>query len=277
MIELRGKAVADSLKGTMKTFLEQVDELNRPKLAIVRVGERPDDLAYERMVLKNCGAIGLPVQVEAMSGAAATEELIGTIERLNDDATVLGILMFRPLPKHIDEQTVIETVAVEKDVDCMNPKNLQLRMVSDERAIAPCTPEAVMRILEHYGYELEGKNVVIVNRSTVIGRPLAIMMMEKNATVTICHSKTKNLAEITSRADIVVTGVGKARFFGPDYFNENSVVIDIGINFDEKGSCGDVDYEAVAPKVAAITPVPGGVGTVTSSVLLSHVLPQAFY
>ena len=158
----------------------------------------------------------------------------------------------------------------------MNPKNLQLRMVSDERAIAPCTPEAVMRILEHYGYELEGKNVVIVNRSTVIGRPLAIMMMEKNATVTICHSKTRNLAEITSRADIVVTGVGKARFFGPEYFNENSIVIDIGINFDEKGSCGDVDYEAVAAKVAGITPVPGGVGTVTSSVLLSHVLPQAF-
>ena len=276
MIELRGKAVADSLQGTMKTFLDQVDELNRPKLAIVRVGERPDDLAYERMVLKNCGVIGLPVQVEAMSEAVATEELIKTIETLNEDVTVQGILMFRPLPKHIDEQSVIEAVSVEKDVDCMNPKNLQLRMVSDERAIAPCTPEAVMRILEHYGYELEGKNVVIVNRSTVIGRPLAIMMMEKNATVTICHSKTRNLAEITSRADIVVTGVGKARFFGPEYFNENSIVIDIGINFDEKGSCGDVDYEAVAAKVAGITPVPGGVGTVTSSVLLSHVLPQAF-
>ena len=276
MIELRGKAVADSLKGTMKAFLDQVDELNRPKLAIVRVGERPDDLAYERMVLKNCGAIGLPVQVEAMSEAVSTEELIKTIESLNEDVTVQGILMFRPLPKHIDEQSVIEAVSVEKDVDCMNPKNLQLRMVSDERAIAPCTPEAVMRILEHYGYELEGKNVVIVNRSTVIGRPLAIMMMEKNATVTICHSKTRNLAEITSRADIVVTGVGKVRFFGPEYFNENSIVIDIGINFDEKGSCGDVDYEAVAAKVAGITPVPGGVGTVTSSVLLSHVLPQAF-
>lgn len=277
MIELRGKAVADALKEKMKTFLDQVDELNRPKLAIVRVGERPDDLAYERMVLKNCGAIGLPVQVEAMGEAVATEELIATIQKLNDDVTVQGILMFRPLPKHIDEQSVIEAVAVEKDVDCMNPKNLQLRMVSDESAIAPCTPEAVMRILEHYGYELEGKNVAIVNRSTVIGRPLAIMMMEKNATVTICHSRTKNLAEVTSKADIVVTGVGRARFFGPEYFNENSVVIDIGINFDEKGSCGDVDYEAVAPKVAAITPVPGGVGTVTSSVLLSHVLPQAFY
>ncbi|MBQ5797907.1 MAG: bifunctional 5,10-methylenetetrahydrofolate dehydrogenase/5,10-methenyltetrahydrofolate cyclohydrolase [Firmicutes bacterium] len=277
MIELRGKAVADALKEKMKTFLDQVDELNRPKLAIVRVGERPDDLAYERMVLKNCGAIGLPVQVEAMSEAVATEELIATIQKLNDDVTVQGILMFRPLPKHIDEQSVIEAVAVEKDVDCMNPKNLQLRMVSDESAIAPCTPEAVMRILEHYGYELEGKNVAIVNRSTVIGRPLAIMMMEKNATVTICHSRTKNLAEVTSKADIVVTGVGRARFFGPEYFNENSVVIDIGINFDEKGSCGDVDYEVVAPKVAAITPVPGGVGTVTSSVLLSHVLPQAFY
>ena len=277
MIELRGKAVADALKEKMKTFLDQVDELNRPKLAIVRVGERPDDLAYERMVLKNCGAIGLTVQVEAMSEAVATEELIATIQKLNDDVTVQGILMFRPLPKHIDEQSVIEAVAVEKDVDCMNPKNLQLRMVSDESAIAPCTPEAVMRILEHYGYELEGKNVAIVNRSTVIGRPLAIMMMEKNATVTICHSRTKNLAEVTSKADIVVTGVGRARFFGPEYFNENSVVIDIGINFDEKGSCGDVDYEAVAPKVAAITPVPGGVGTVTSSVLLSHVLPQAFY
>lgn len=277
MIELRGKAVADALKEKMKTFLDQVDELNRPKLAIVRVGERPDDLAYERMVLKNCGAIGLPVQVEAMSEAVATEELIAAIQKLNDDVTVQGILMFRPLPKHIDEQSVIEAVAVEKDVDCMNPKNLQLRMVSDESAIAPCTPEAVMRILEHYGYELEGKNVAIVNRSTVIGRPLAIMMMEKNATVTICHSRTKNLAEVTSKADIVVTGVGRARFFGPEYFNENSIVIDIGINFDEKGSCGDVDYEAVAPKVAAITPVPGGVGTVTSSVLLSHVLPQAFY
>ncbi|MBO5666591.1 MAG: bifunctional 5,10-methylenetetrahydrofolate dehydrogenase/5,10-methenyltetrahydrofolate cyclohydrolase [Firmicutes bacterium] len=276
MIDLRGKAVADALKGTMKAFLDQVDEVNRPKLAIVRVGERPDDLAYERMVLKNCDAIGLPVQVEALAETITTMELIDVVERLNKDVTVQGILMFRPLPKHIDEQSVIERVAVEKDVDCMNPKNLQLRMVSDESAIAPCTPEAVMRILEHYGYELEGKNVAIVNRSTVIGRPLAIMMMEKNATVTICHSRTKNLAEITRRADIVVTGVGRARFFGPEYFNENSVVIDIGINFDEKGSCGDVDYEAVAPLVAAITPVPGGVGTVTSSVLLSHVLPQAF-
>lgn len=276
MRELRGKAVADALKEKMKAYLERIDEADRPQLAIVRVGERPDDLAYERTVLKNCGLIGLPVRVEALRDDATTDELLERIRQLNEDDIVRGILVFRPLPDSIDEQAVIRAVAMEKDVDCMNPQNLQCLMVSDRRAIAPCTPEAVMRILEYYGVELEGKNVVIVNRSTVIGRPLSVMLLEKNATVTVCHSRTRNLAEITSRADIVITGVGRARFFGPEYFNENSVVIDIGINFDENGACGDVDDKTVADGVAAITPVPGGVGTVTSSVLLSHVLPEAF-
>lgn len=276
MMELRGKAVADALKEKIKKFLDKMDEKERPRLAVVRVGERSDDLAYERMVMKNCAALGLPVRVEAMNEQVTTDEILELIDALNGDDAVRGILVFRPLPVGIDEQAVIEAVSVEKDVDCMNPQNLQYVMVSDERAIPPCTPEAVMRILSYYGFSLEGKNVVIVNRSGVIGRPLSIMMLEQNATVTVCHSRTKNLARITSQADIVVVGVGRPRFFGAEYFNENSIVIDIGINFDERGACGDVDYDAVAPAVRAITPVPGGVGTVTSTVLLSHVLPEAF-
>lgn len=276
MTEWRGKAVSDALKEKIRKFLNNIEEAYRPQLAIVRVGKQPDDLAYERMILKNCKSVGLPVRVEAMGEETTTDEILELIDVLNCDDSVCGILVFRPLPDTIDEQAVIEAVAMEKDVDCMNPKNLQCLMVGEERAIPPCTPEAVMRILEYYGVDLDGKNVVVVNRSAVIGRPLSVMLLDKNATVTICHSRTRQLAQITSRADIVVTGVGRPRFFGPEYFNENSVVIDIGINFDEKGACGDVDYEAVSHRVKAITPVPGGVGTVTSAVLLSHVLPEAF-
>lgn len=202
-----------------------------------------------------------------------TEELIALMEELNNDNTISGVLMFRPLPKHIDEAKVREALSPSKDVDCMHPMNLARIFEGDMSGFAPCTPKAAMEILLDYGVELEGKNVVIVNRSMVLGKPLAMMMLNHNATVTICHSRTKNLPEITKKADVVVTALGKAKFFDEKYFSENSICIDVGISLDEEGNLsGDIDYPVVSELVSKITPVPGGVGSVTTSILLSHVV-----
>ncbi len=271
---LKGKPVADRIKADIIDAVENCRKTGgtMPRLAILRAGDRADDLAYEARVLKNCEELGIGAQVEAVDKDIDMADFLEVLSRLNEDPNIHGILVFRPLPPQLDQDAVSRMIKPEKDIDCMSTVNAEKVFSGDPDGIPPCTPEAVIELLKHYQYDLTGKNVVIVNRSMVLGKPLSMMFLSENATVTICHSKSTDLPQITSRADIVVTGVGKAGFFGPDYFSGDSVVIDVGINMEQGKLCGDVDFDQVSENVAAITPVPGGIGTVTSAILLSHVI-----
>ncbi len=271
---LRGKPVADEIKARMAKDIEDLKKENKtPKLAIVRLGENPGDISYEKSLIKNCTAIGIESEVFERSLDITTEDLVGLLEELNNDDNISGILVFRPLPKHIDEDLIKNTISPKKDVDCMHPLNLELIFEGDMSGFVPCTPKSAMEILDFYKVDLEGKDVVVVNRSMVVGKPLAMMLLNKNATVTICHSRTKDLKEKTKAADVVVVALGKAKFFGKDYFNEDSIIIDVGASLDEDGKySGDVNMEEVEGFVKAVTPVPGGVGSSTTSLLLSQVV-----
>jgi methylenetetrahydrofolate dehydrogenase (NADP+)/methenyltetrahydrofolate cyclohydrolase len=271
---LKGKPVADKLKEEIIKTVGECKASGRslPKLAILRAGERPDDIAYESRVLKNCAELGIAAAVMMVDDKIDTVNFLEVLNRLNNDPDIHGILVFRPLPEQLDMEAVSRAIRPDKDIDCMSPVNAEKIFTGDPAGIPPCTPEAVIELLKYYGYDLAGKNVAIVNRSMVLGRPLSMLFLAENSTVTICHSKTKNLQKVTAEADIVVTGAGKAKLFGKEYFAGESVVIDVGINMDNGNLCGDVDFESVSESVAAITPVPGGVGTVTSMILLNHVI-----
>ena len=271
---LKGNVVAAQIKENMKKEIEKLGEIGKvPTLAIVRLGDNPDDVSYERSIIKNCEKAGINSKVIEKELEMSTEELVGLMGELNQDDSVSGVLVFRPLPKHIDEAKIREALSPDKDVDCMHPLNLAKIFEGNMTGFQPCTPKAAMEILLYNNVELEGKNVVVVNRSMVLGKPLVMMLLEKNATVTICHSRTKNLHEITSKADVVVTALGRAKFFDAKYFNEKSVCIDVGVSLDSEGKLsGDIDYPVVSEIVSMITPVPGGVGAVTTSLLLSQVV-----
>ena len=271
---LKGNVVAAQIKEDMKNEIEKLAEKGKiPTLGIVRLGSNPDDISYERSIIKNCEKAGINSKVIEKELEMTTEELVDLMEELNVDGEISGVLVFRPLPKHIDEAKIREALSPNKDVDCMHPLNLAKIFEGDMTGFQPCTPRAAMEILLYNNVELEGKNVVVVNRSMVLGKPLVMMLLEKNATVTICHSRTKNLHEITSKADVVVTALGKAKFFDKKYFNENSICIDVGVSMDDDGKLsGDIDYPEVSEMVSMITPVPGGVGAVTTSLLLSQVV-----
>lgn len=274
-MQLKGKPVADKIKGEILSAVKECKDFGRnlPRLAILRVGNRPDDIAYEQRVLKNCAEMGIEAEVNEVDGSIDMEGFMKVLNRLNEDDKIHGILIFRPLPGQLDTDLISRTILPEKDIDCMSPVNAEKIFAGDKSGIPPCTPEAVIEILKYYQYELTGKNVTVVNRSMVLGKPLAMLFLNENSTVTICHSKTRNLPKVTSGADIVVTGAGKAKFFGAKYFTKDSVVIDVGINLDSQNKlCGDVDFEEVSETVEAISPVPGGVGTVTSMILLNHVI-----
>lgn len=271
---LDGKCVAREIKKNIK---EKASNLRRrgiiPTLGIVRVGKRPDDLAYERGIIKNCKAVDIESRVFETEEDISMEELVKLLKNINEDNSIHGILIFRPLPKHIDEDIIKQIISPDKDIDCMNPINLEKVFEGDLNGFVPCTPKAVVEILKYYNIPLLGSNVSVINRSMVVGRPLSMMLLGEGSTVTICHSKTRKLHEITSNADIVVTAVGKAKMFDLKYFSTKNVVIDVGINDAGNGKiCGDVNYEEVAENVKAITPVPGGVGSVTTSILLEHVI-----
>lgn len=271
---LKGNVVAAQIKEKMKKDIEELAKIGKvPTLGIVRLGNNPDDVSYEKSIIKNCDAIGINSKVFERNIDMTTEELVALLEELNGDNSISGVLVFRPLPKHIDEAKIREALSPAKDVDCMHPLNLAKIFEGNMTGFTPCTPKAAMEILLYNNVPLEGKNVVVVNRSMVLGKPLVMMLLEKNATVTICHSRTKNLHEITSKADVVVTALGKAKFFDEKYFNENSVCIDVGVSLDSEGKLsGDIDYPKVSEMVSMITPVPGGVGAVTTSLLLSNVV-----
>ncbi|MCK9443097.1 MAG: bifunctional 5,10-methylenetetrahydrofolate dehydrogenase/5,10-methenyltetrahydrofolate cyclohydrolase [Tissierellaceae bacterium] len=271
---LKGNVVAAQIKEKMAKDIEELAKLGKvPTLGIVRLGDNPDDISYERSIIKNCDKIGIEAKVFEQDVNMTTEELLSLMGELNEDNSISGVLLFRPLPKHIDEAKVRESLVPSKDVDGMNPVTLAKIFEGDLSGFAPCTPKAAMEILLYNNIELEGKNVVVVNRSMVLGKPLTMMLLNENATVTICHSRTKNLPEITKNADVVVTALGRAKFFDEKYFNENSICIDVGVSLDEEGKLsGDIDYPVVSELVSKITPVPGGVGSVTTSILLSHVV-----
>lgn len=271
---LRGKKVADYLTDKV---IEDVENLKKegviPTLAMVRVGNKEDDIAYQRAAVNRCVKCGIETMLIEVGEETIEEEYVQILKDLNTDDSVHGILCFRPLPNHISEEVVEQYINHNKDVDCFSPINIGKLMYGDENAYPPCTPKAVVDILDYYGIDLAGKKVAIVGRSLVVGKPLSLLVLNRNATVTICHSKTENLRDITQNSDIVISCMGRAKFLDDTYISEGSTVIDVGINFDENGKmCGDVDFDAVINKVKYITPVPGGVGTVTTSVLVTHLV-----
>ncbi|WP_101772427.1 bifunctional 5,10-methylenetetrahydrofolate dehydrogenase/5,10-methenyltetrahydrofolate cyclohydrolase [Peptostreptococcus faecalis] len=271
---MKGKAVADHIT---EDIIKQVEELNKdgifPKLAMVRVGNDESDLSYQRGATNRFKKCGIETTVVELPSDITQDEYIQAIERLNKDESIHGILCFRPLPKHIDEDVVKYHIDERKDVDCFSPMNLVKVVSNDKKGFAPCTPMGVIEILDYYEIDLVGKNVVVLGRSLVVGKPLSMLLLNRNATVTICHSKTSNLKEVAKKADILISCMGVGNMINRDYIGDNAIVVDVGINFDEYGNmCGDVDTENVLDKVSMITPVPGGVGSVTTSVLARHVL-----
>ena len=274
---LKGSEVVNAMKGRLLDSVEELGKKNIvPGLAIVRLGAKPDDLSYERGIIKRCEGLGIKCSVYEFDEQITQSELIREIENLNSDEAVHGILIFRPLPGHIDENVVKHAISPEKDVDCLSPINLAKVFEGDTSGFAPCTPEAVVEILDHYGISVEGKKVVIIGRSLVVGKPLAMLLLKKNATVTICHTRTRNIEEVCKEAEILIAAAGKAKMVSSSFISEGQTIIDVGINVDENGKlCGDVDFDEAEKKAAYITPVPGGVGTVTTSILAKHVVEAA--
>ncbi len=248
-----------------------------PTLAILRVGDREDDLSYERGAVKRAEQVGVSIRLITLPVDVTEEEFDRTLQGLNEDNEVHGILMFRPLPKHLDSEKARKSLSYEKDVDGCTDGSLSGVFTNTNMGFAPCTAEAAMAILDYYGVDLTGKSVAVIGRSLVIGRPVAMMLMHKNATVTICHTKTKDVRTVTKQADIVIACSGQMESIDASYLSENQIVIDVGIGWNDKKNklCGDVLFEDVEPHVAGITPVPGGVGAVTTSVLISHVVTAA--
>ena len=272
---IKGKPVGDALSEVLKGECEAlVKEGIQPKLAILRVGAKPNDLSYEKGALKKCETIGITTEVTELPDGTTQDQYIETLQKLNDDSSVHGILTFRPLPEGIDENVIKNIIAPEKDVDCFSPMNTAKLMEGDKTGFPPCTPTAVVEILKHYNVPLKGANVVVLGRSMVVGKPVSMLLLGENATVTICHSKTKDLPKVCADADVLVAGVGRARMVTADYVKEGAVVIDVGINAKPEGGgiCGDVDTDDVAGKASMVTPVPAGVGSVTTSILAKHVI-----
>ncbi len=275
MITLKGAAVSAKIK-------EQVEELlsslkgRTPKLAIVRVGERPDDLSYERGALKKMESFGLKGESFAFSQDITDEAFKKEFAKINDDPDIDGILLLRPLPKQIKEKDIEHMIHPEKDLDGISPENIAKVFAGDDTGFAPCTAEAVVEALKANDIPLTGKRVTIMGRSMVVGRPLSMLMLKENATVTICHTRTEDLKETCKNAQILVAAAGQARMVDASYVGKDAVVVDVGINVDENGKlCGDVDFDSLEGTALMATPVPGGVGAVTTAVLARHLVLAA--
>ncbi|MGL5259208.1 MAG: bifunctional 5,10-methylenetetrahydrofolate dehydrogenase/5,10-methenyltetrahydrofolate cyclohydrolase [Lachnospiraceae bacterium] len=276
MEELRGMPVVKSL---VMEFTKQIEILCEhdivPTLAVVRVGNREDDLSYERGIFKRFEAVGAKVKSVVLEENTTQEQLEAMVGTLNDDSLVHGILIFRPLPKHLKEEPIKELLSSKKDVDSMTSLNHGLLFAGKKDGFPPCTSQAVMELLEYYDIDVTGKKVVVVGRSMVVGRPLALLLLHKNATVTITHTKTKDLAKECQNADILIACAGVPKMITKEYVKKGQIIIDVGIHMVEESLCGDVAYDEVSKIVDKITPVPGGVGTVTTSVLLKHTIQSA--
>ncbi|QYZ79679.1 bifunctional methylenetetrahydrofolate dehydrogenase/methenyltetrahydrofolate cyclohydrolase FolD [Methanofollis formosanus] len=270
---LNGKTLSEKRLNLLK---EEIEESGiHPSLATVLVGEDPASQMYVRMKHKACEKVGITSVRAELPAEATTAEVLATVQKLNDDPDVSGILVQLPLPPQVDTQAVIDAVSPEKDVDGFHPVSIG-RLYSGHPELVPCTPQGIMTMLAEYGIEIAGKNAVVVGRSVDVGRPMAALLLNADATVTICHSRTRDLTRIMQQADILVSGIGKARFVTGEMVKEGAVVIDVGINHDENGKlCGDVDFDSVVGKASAITPVPGGVGPMTIATLMENTLKAA--
>lgn len=274
---LSGAAVAQKLDDELKGKIEKLKNSGiEPTLCVVRLGQKPEDLSYERGLLKKAEKLGIEVNKKLYDENITQEELAGELRKIDADNNNHGILIFRPLPSHIDEKKVLELISPQKDADGVTDASMLGIYADTGVGNPPCTAEACMEILKHYDIRLQGKKTVVLGRSLVVGKPLALMLLKENATVTICHSKSENLSKICKEADILIAAVGKAKLLDKEYVSEGQIVIDVGINMGEDGKlCGDVNFEEVESVVSKISPVPGGVGTVTATVLMSHVVAMA--
>lgn len=274
---LLGKPVADAIAQRLGPRIEVLAQRGVvPTLAIVRVGERPDDLSYERGAAKRAEALGIALARVVLPADATQADILSAIEDVNHDDSIHGCLLFRPLPDGIDEMRVCNALRPEKDIDGITAASLAGVFMGLPEGHPPCTAQACIEMLDHYGIEIAGRRVVVVGRSLVIGKPVAMMLLARNATVTLCHSRSEELARICREADLVVYATGRARAYGLGFFAQGQTIIDVGINVDESGElCGDVDIAAAEPLVGAVTPVPRGVGSVTTAVLMAHVVEAA--
>ena len=273
MILLYGADTAEKIKEEISGILSELKGYI-PTLGIVRIGSNSADISYEKGAVKKMESLSLKTKVFEFDENISSEDFIEEFKKINKDDEIDGILLFRPLPEHIDEKKVIEVLDERKDLDGISYKNIAKVFAGDESGFAPCTAKAVIKILESNNIELEGKNVVVLGRSMVIGKPVAMLAVQKNATVTLCHSKTADLKKVCKNADILIVAIGRAKMINDDYIGEDAVVIDVGINFFEGKLCGDVDLENVK-NAAMATPVPKGVGAVTTSVLAEHLVIAA--
>ncbi len=271
-----GKALSLKLKEQMKQRIEQLKQQGiNPKLVVVLVGDNSASQVYVRNKHKSCGEVGIESEVITMPEQTTQQELLEVVERLNQDETVDGILVQLPLPKQIDEKTVLRSILPEKDVDGFHPVNVGLLSIGDE-CFAPATPSGIIAMFQEYGIDIAGKNCVVIGRSNIVGKPMAALLLKNNATVTICHSKTEDLASYTRRADVVIVATGRRHTLTAEMVKEGAVVVDVGMNRNEQGKlCGDVDYEEVKEKASFITPVPGGVGPMTITELLENTIQAA--
>jgi len=284
--KLLGKEVNEALVAALQARTAALKEKGiTPTLGIVRLGENPSDLSYEKGATKRAEEVGVAVKNFVLPETATKEEVLAVIDQVNADDSIHGVLMFRPLPKHLkaDQDEICNRLAPKKDVDSMTHMSNAGVFEGQDLGYAPCTPAACMEILDYYGIDCKGKNAVVIGRSLVVGKPAAMMLMQKNATVTICHTKTVNTAEICKGADIIVSAAGVLNSLTKDYVREGQIVIDVSMNWNPEkitskgkgGMSGDAIFDEVEPIVEAITPVPGGVGAVTTSVLMKHVVEAA--
>ena len=283
---LLGKEVNEALVAALQTRTAALQAKGvTPTLGIIRLGENPSDLSYEKGATKRAEEVGVAVKNFVLPETATKEEVLAVVDQVNADASIHGVLMFRPLPKHLkaDQDEICNRLDPKKDVDSMTHMSNAGVFEGQDLGYAPCTPSACMEILDHYGIDCKGKNAVVIGRSLVVGKPAAMMLMAKNATVTICHTKTVDTAAICREADIIISAAGVLKSLTKDYVRPGQVVIDVSMNWDAEkvtskgvgGMSGDAIFDEVEPIVEAITPVPGGVGAVTTSVLMKHVVEAA--
>lgn len=273
---INGKEVSKKVRESVKVETEKLKAQGIvPGLAVVIVGDDPASRVYVNNKKKACAEVGFMSEEYALTAETTQEELLALVDKLNEKPEINGILVQLPLPKHLDEKAVIEAISPEKDVDAFHASNVGKIMIGDYKFL-PCTPAGVMELIHSENIEISGKNCVVIGRSNIVGKPMAMLLLHENGTVTITHSRTKNLAEITRDADILIAAVGKPKFVTGDMVKEGAVVIDVGMDRDENGKlCGDVDFDSVEPKASYITPVPGGVGPMTIAMLMKNTLMAA--
>ena len=274
---LEGKAVAAAMAGQLRLRAEALARRGvEPRLAILRVGDNGSDLAYERAAAKRCAALGIGVETVTLPGDADTQAVLAAIDRVNADERIHGCLPLRPLPGAIDDGSVRQRLSARKDVDGIGPASLARLFTGSGEGFSPCTAQACLELLDYYGVGLRSRHAVIIGRSLVVSRPLALLLVERDATVTICHTKTVDLPALCRTADILVSAAGKAGLVDASYLRPGQVVVDVGVNVSPEGKlCGDVRFEQAERIVDAISPVPGGVGSVTTLVLCKHVIQAA--